>query len=257
MNLKKILHNKYIQRAIWIIVILAIWEYTALYSGISPLLLPPVEDVLYTLGTSLFNGDLLNQILFSLLIIAAGMIISIILSILLALLSVRFKIAASFIDTITALAHPLPGLALMPLIIIWFGMGTNAVLFLIIHSALWPILLNTIAGLKAVPEIYIDVGKNLSMSQIAISWEIMFRASLSYVISGIKIAWARAWRTFIGAEMVFGAIGTKGGIGWFILKQRTFMNTSALYAGIIIVVIIGMLVEDLLFTKAEKKIIDR
>lgn len=255
--MKRFINNKYIQRLFWIILILIIWELTALYSGISPMLLPSVGKVYDALIDSLFNGDLLYQSFFSLCIIAAGLVISVCLSVILALLSVRSAAAQSFIDTVTAIAHPLPGIALMPLVIIWFGMGTNAVLFLIIHSALWPVLLNMVTGLKAVPDIYIDIGRNLSMSSFAITWEIMFRSSFDYILSGIKIAWARAWRTFISAEMIFGAIGSKGGIGWFILKQRTFMNTPKLYAGIIVVIMIGMLVEDILFVLIEKHTISK
>ncbi len=248
MKPNKVIRNKYIQRTFWIVLILILWEATATFGAVSPLLLPRVEDVAKTLWDALTNGSLGIQTLYSLGIIAAGMAISIVLAVLLSLLSMRYSVAESLIDTLVSIAHPLPGLAVLPLIIIWFGLSTATVIVLIVHSALWPILLNMKTGLRAVPRIYSDVGRNLSMKPLRITWEILLRASFGYTLSGMKIAWARAWRALIATEMAFGAIGAVGGIGWYIFKERTFMNTPALYASIIVVVAVGMLVEDLLFS---------
>lgn len=91
------------------------------------------------------------------------------------------------------------------------------------------------------------------MSRKEILFEIMLPSSMGYIISGVKIGWARAWRAFISAEMVFGSVGGKGGIGWYIFNQRTFMDTAGLFAGIILVIVIGILVENVLFAAMEKK----
>ena len=144
---------------------------------------------------------------------------------------------------------------LLPLIIMWFGTGTGAVLAIVVHSAVWPLLLNIMTGFAEVPQIYTDIGRNLSMSKREILFEIMLPASVGYIISGTKIGWARAWRAFISAEMVFGSVGGKGGIGWYIFNQRTFMDTSGLFAGIILVIIIGVLVENVLFGAIEKRVV--
>jgi NitT/TauT family transport system permease protein len=113
------------------------------------------------------------------------------------------------------------------------------------------------AGFQAVPQIYLDSGRNLELSPWEIAYEIKLKASLPYLISGVKIAFARSWRALIGAEMVFGAIGLKGGIGWYIFKQRTFMNTSGLFAGIIVVILIGLFIERFLFDYIEKRTVQR
>ena len=91
------------------------------------------------------------------------------------------------------------------------------------------------------------------MSPWAVTLEIRLPASMPYLLSGIKIGWARAWRALISAEMVFGAVGAKGGIGWYLLNQRTFMDTAGLFAGIILVVLIGIFVEDVLFSLIEAR----
>lgn len=244
-------------RAFWCILLLILWESWVKISRVSPMLFPSVEKVLFTLWDDLLYGNLLNQTLSSLWLIGLGLAISAVLALFLSLLSIRSSILMSLVDTLTAIAHPLPGLALLPLIIMWFGTGTKAILAIIVHSALWPMILNLMAGFSSVPEIYIDTGRNLSMSSASITLEIMVRASFGYLLSGIKIGWARAWRALISAEMVFGAVGDNGGIGWYLLNQRTFMDTAGLFAGIILVILIGILVEDVVFRTIESRTLTR
>lgn len=244
-------------RAFWCILLLIIWEVWVKVSHVSPMLFPSVEKVFFTLWEDLFQGSLLSQTLSSLWLIVLGLSVAAGLALFLGLLSVHSPTLMSLVDTLTALAHPLPGLALLPLIIMWFGTGTKAILAVIIHSALWPLFLNLMAGFSSVPEIYIDTGRNLSMSSVSITLEIMVRASFGYLLSGIKIGWARAWRALISAEMVFGAVGDKGGIGWYLLNQRTFMDTSGLFAGIILVILIGIFVEDVVFQAIESRTLKR
>lgn len=250
-------HSKGVSRAFWCLFLLLVWELWVKISHVSPMLFPSVEEVLITLWEDLFHGNLLGQTISSLWLIGLGLILALILSLAAGLLSIHSKTAAGFMDTLTAIAHPLPGLALLPLIIMWFGTGTKAVLAIIIHSALWPMLLNLMAGFSSVPDIYLDTGRNLSMGPVSITFEIMLRSSFGYVLSGLKIGWARAWRALISAEMVFGAVGNKGGIGWYLLNQRTFMDTSGLFAGILLVILIGILVEDVCFSVLEKRTLQR
>lgn len=244
--------RKWAGRIFWLCIFLIVWYLSCRVSHVSPMLLPSPADVWETITYGIFHGDLLWQTAYSLWIIAWSLFLSAVLAVILALVSRQNRLVNSFTDTLTALAHPLPGLALLPLIIMWFGTGTGAVTAIVVHSALWPVFVNLTAGFDAMPAIYEDIGRSLSMSQTAITLEIRLRASLGYLISGLRIGWARGWRAFISAEMVFGAVGAKGGIGWYILTQRTFMNTAGLFAGIILVILIGVLVEDGLFAAIER-----
>jgi NitT/TauT family transport system permease protein len=108
-----------------------------------------------------------------------------------------------------------------------------------------------ITGFKATPKVYSDVGRNIGLNRLALLKEIHIPASLPYLISGFKIAWARAWRALISAEMVFGAVGGKGGLGWYIFKQRVFMDTAGMFAALAVIMLIGILVEEVMFEKVE------
>ncbi|MBR5969506.1 MAG: ABC transporter permease [Lachnospiraceae bacterium] len=244
-------------RWIWVLVLLLAWELTVRLSDISPLMLPGIGDILSALVRDATEGRLLTQTLFSLGMIAGGMLCSFVLALFLAYLSRLHEIPEALVQVLCTIAHPLPGLALMPLIILWFGTGTGAVFALIVHSALWPLLLNLVTGLERTPELYTDLGKSLSMSQTAVFFEIRLRYAAPELIAGLKTAWARSWRAFIGAEMVFGAVGAYGGIGSYLLTRRTFMDTAGLFAGILIVVLIGIFVEGLLFRLIEKQTVDK
>jgi NitT/TauT family transport system permease protein len=85
----------------------------------------------------------------------------------------------------------------------------------------------------------------------------MIPNAFPYILSGLKIAWARSWRALVSAEMVFGASGVVGGLGWFIYKTRYFMDIEAVFAGLISVIIIGMLVDEFLLKTLENKTVKK
>ena len=227
--------------ALWVVLLFVFWYLATTVFSVSPLILPKLSSVWATLKDSIINGELLYQTYYSLKIIVTGLFFSVLIALFFSLLSERCLILSSLGKVLTLLGHPLPALALLPLIIVWFGTGDLSIIVIIIHSALWPIMINLEEGFSEVKPVYLEVGKNLGLSNIEMTLEIR-----------LKSAFARSWRALIGAEMVFGAIGDKGGIGWYIFKQRTFMNTSGLFVGILVVVVIGILVETVLFRWLEK-----
>ncbi|HPE15817.1 MAG TPA: ABC transporter permease subunit [Oscillospiraceae bacterium] len=242
---------------LWVLVLLLIWEAAARFSGVSPLLLPTVEATVASLFDALFHGTLFYQALFSIGIIALGLFIGVALALVLALLAVQSRLADSLVGTLTALAHPLPGLAILPLLILWFGSGTGVILAIIVHSILWPVLLNLTAGLRQTPAMYLDIGHLLSLSKPRIAVELMLPCAVPDLLAGVQIGWSRGWRALISAEMVFGAVGRLGGVGWYLFKERTFMDAPGLFAGILLVICIGVLVEGVLFSRLERLLLTR
>ena len=174
-----------------------------------------------------------------------------------AIAAARWRTAANLIETLLLIFHPLPGIALFPLVILWFGVGYLSIVILIIHSVLWPMVTNMLSGFRSLPEVFRLVGMNYQLGSPRFSLYILIPGSFPHLISGLKIGWARAWRALISAEMVFGAAGGMGGLGWFIFKRRVFMDTPGIFSGLIVIILIGMLVEDLVFTVIEKHTLGR
>ncbi|WP_018306904.1 ABC transporter permease [Desulfitobacterium hafniense] len=244
-------------RLFWIIVILGVWEVTA-QSGIFPeAIFPSLLIIAKALGNAVVSGEILLQTSFSLALILQGLLIGLLAAILSSALAVSHKGVHGLVDTLTAIAHPLPGIALLPLIIIWFGTGTVSILVIIVHSVIWPMILNIMAGFKGIPPIYKEAGLNLGLNHVRVIKDIMIPASLPYVLSGLRIGWARAWRALISAEMIFGAVGLNGGLGWYIFKQRVFMDTPGIFAGLFVIVLIGIVVEDFFFAAIEERTIKK
>jgi NitT/TauT family transport system permease protein len=217
------MENKYRQRLVWVTVLALFWQLTAWSGLFSDLIFPGLDQIFLALLKSLKDGTLVKQIAFSLSIIIQGLIIAAAAALILALTAYFSKYADGLIDTLTALAHPLPGIALMPLILIWFGSGKTAILIVIIHSVLWPLILNLSTGFNSIPDIYTLIAKNYRLNKLEFMFKILIPASFPYFISGLKIAWARSWRALISAEMLFGAINSLGGLGWYIFQKRVFL----------------------------------
>jgi len=245
------MENKYRQRLVWVTVLALFWQLTAWSGLFSDLIFPGLDQIFLALLKSLKDGTLVKQIAFSLSIIIQGLFIAAAAALILALTAYFSKYADGLIDTLTALAHPLPGIALMPLILIWFGSGKTAILIVIIHSVLWPLILNLSTGFNSIPDIYTLIAKNYRLNKLEFMFKILIPASFPYFISGLKIAWARSWRALISAEMLFGAINSLGGLGWYIFQKRVFFDLPGVFAGIIVIIFIGVTVEDFIFKKLE------
>lgn len=244
--------RKRIYKLVLILLLLVAWEAGVRLSGVSPLLFPPASEVFRTLFTDLLHGKLPGHIGFSLLLIFEGLLIGGSAALLLSLAGTARLSVSSWVETLVALFHPLPGIALLPVVILWAGTGRIAVLLIIIHSVLWPLTTNLTAGIRAVPQHLHDVSRNFQLNLLQRTMHLIIPSILPYLISGMRIGWARAWRALIAAEMVFGAVSGRGGLGWYIFQKRVFMETEGLFAGILLLMLIGIFFEEFVFELLEK-----
>lgn len=245
------------KRIIFIIIMVGIWEALAVSGIFPPMLFPSARKIMAAFARDMASGELLMNAAFSLYLIIAGLLIAAVLTIVLATLAFVSKIFDDFLDTAVAIMNPLPGIALLPLALIWFGIGQKPIVFIIVHATLWPMILNAVTGFKTVPAILKEVGQNIGLTGPRLVFSIMVPASFPYLLAGLKIGWSRAWRALIAAEMVFGTAGVVGGLGWYIYKQRFMMEVAGVFAALTVIAIIGILVEDLLFGWLERKTIKR
>jgi NitT/TauT family transport system permease protein len=242
---------------VFVAVLAALWEVGSRVSGVSGVLFPPFSEVIRSLGGSLLEGELPERIGFSLLLIAEGLGMGIVIALLLSVGARAHRGIASAVESMTAFFHPLPGIALLPLVILWAGTGTAAVVVIIVHSVVWPLWSNLTAGFRSVPPHLLDVARNFRLSPPRMILQLLIPSSFPFLLAGLRIGWARAWRALIAAEMVFGAVGARGGIGWFIFQKRVFMDTTGLFAGIVTVMVIGVVVEELVFETIERVTVRR
>jgi len=237
--------------------LLAVWEGLTRLLHVSPLLFPPASAVLLAFGRGVASGEVPGYAAQSLKVLLTGMGIGALLALVLTTLAVTTRVGAEFLETVTSMFNPLPAIALMPLALLWFGLGTASLVFVVVHSVLWPMSLNTYTGFVTVPTTLRRVGENLGLRGWRFVAGILLPAAFPYILSGLKIGWAFAWRTIIAAEMVFGVAGSQGGLGWYIYQNRFEMNTDLVFAGLVTVILIGLLVEHLGFKWLERRTVLR
>jgi sulfonate transport system permease protein len=246
-----------VRKAAIVASLLAVWEAATRLGGVSPLLFPPASTVLRSFARSLVSGEVPGYAGQSLKVLLAGMAIGAAGALVLTTFAVTTRLGAELLETLTSMFNPLPAIALMPLALLWFGLGVKSLVFVIVHSVLWPMSLNTYTGFVTVPPTLRRVGQNFGLTGWRLVAGILLPAAFPYILSGIKIGWAFAWRTIIAAEMVFGVAGSQGGLGWFIYQNRFEMNTDLVFAGLLTVILIGLLVEHLVFRWVERKTVLR
>jgi NitT/TauT family transport system permease protein len=239
------------------VALLVAWEAWTRLFKVSPFLFPSASAVVAAFGRSILNGEIPGFALQSLKILLTGMALGATIALILTTLAVTSRLGSDLLQTLTSMFNPLPAIALMPLALLWFGLGTNSLVFVIIHSVLWPMALNTYTGFVAVPVTLRRVGQNFGLTGWRLVAGILLPAAFPYILSGIKIGWAFAWRTIIAAEMVFGVAGSQGGLGWFIYQNRFEMNTDLVFAGLLTVIIIGLVVENVVFRWLERRTVLR
>lgn len=255
--IKKIWSFNIARNLIYAIVVAVAWQ-AAYLSGIFPeILFPSVNQIASSFSKEIMDGSMLVKLAFSMRLIAIGIIISIGLTIVLTLLAMFSKSVKSLINTLISVFDPLPGIALLPLAILWVGIGDKAIVFIMIHSIIWPMLLNIIGGFNSVPMIYQEVGRSIGLKDYKLITGVFIPASVPSILTGFKTGWARAWRALISAEMIFGATGATGGLGWDIYTKRSYLDMPGMFASLIVIMIIGILVEDVIFKKIEKNTVKK
>jgi NitT/TauT family transport system permease protein len=243
--------NGFVRKGLLIAILALVWELYARHLD-QPLLMPSLSDTLAALGERLADGSLVERIATSLKVLLLGYATGIILAATLTILAINTRIGTDFLETMTAMFNPLPAIALLPLALIWFGLGITSLVFVLVHSVLWAVALNTHSGFRAVSQTLRMVGRNYELRGVRYVVMILVPAAFPSILTGLKIGWAFAWRTLIAAELVFGVSSGKGGLGWFIFENRNLLDIPAVFAGLLTVIVIGLVVENLIFRSIER-----
>ncbi|AXW87726.1 ABC transporter permease [Lonsdalea britannica] len=245
-----------VRKSLLLILLALVWEGAARWQN-NDLLLPTFTQAASAFVEDIRNGELPAKIAISMSTLVKGYLIGTALALALSALAVSTRLGRDLLSTLTSMLNPLPAIALLPLALLWFGLGTQSLIFVLIHSVLWPMALNTYSGFLGVSETLRMTGRNYGLKGLRYVWHILIPAALPSILSGLKIGWAFAWRTLIAAELVFGASSGQGGLGWYIFQNRNELYTDRVFAGLASVIIIGLLVETLIFATIERVTIKR
>ena len=245
-----------VYQAIFILVVLGIWAFFVREQA-TEMTMPPPWEVGRVFFNFIVSGELLFKLYHTVLAIAVGLFASILIAIVMTSAALLFTRAAYVVEVLTTIMHPMPSVAMIPLVIVWIGIGFSGVVALTINSCLWPILLNSYTGFRAVHVTYMEVGRNVGLRKFKLILHVMIPSALPYLLAGLKVAWARSWRTVVAAEMVFGTTSASEGIGWFIFEALQYVNFSQILSGVLVIILFGIVMERGVFETIEKKTVIR
>lgn len=251
------LYNQVWLRKIGILIFLALgWEIYGRWLD-NPLLVPPFSAAVQALWSDLASGVIPARAWSSIQVLMIGFASGTFLAGLLTVFAISSKLGTDFLDTMTAMFNPLPAIALLPLALIWFGLGAGSLIFVLIHSVMWAVSLNMLAGFRGVSTTARMVGRNYNLTGLRFVARILIPAAFPSILAGLKIGWAFAWRTLIAAELVFGVSSGKGGLGWYIFESKNQLNIAEVFAGLLTIILIGLAVENVVFRVIEKNTVQR
>jgi NitT/TauT family transport system permease protein len=253
---ERLYNQAWLRKALLLVLLIGIWELYARHLD-NPLLVPTFSDTVEAWWGAIISGVLPARVAVSLRVLAIGFSSGVLLAGVLTVLAITTRIGTDFLETMTAMLNPLPAIALLPLALIWFGLGVGSLVFVLIHSVLWAVALNTHAGFRGVSQTLRMVGRNYGLSGLRLVLKILIPAAFPSILAGLKIGWAFAWRTLIAAELVFGVASGKGGLGWFIFESKNELDIPEVFAGLLTIIMIGLLVENVVFRTVEIRTLRR
>lgn len=244
--------NGTFRKTVILLVLAIIWEVYARFLD-NPLMFPTFTDVLVALWNATIHGPLLARLWVTMKTLLAGYCAGIALAAAFTIFAMTSRLGQDVLSTLTAMFNPLPAIGLLPLALLWFGMGNAALVFIMVHSVLWPVALSTLSGFQSISESLRMAGMNFGLRGIRYVLLILIPAAFVSILAGLRIGWAFAWRSLIAAELVFGAASGSGGLGWYIFESRNQLNTADVFAGLFAVILIGLLVENVIFRGIENR----
>ena len=254
--IEKIFEKAVVRRGLILIALALVWEAYGRWLD-SPLTFPTFLDTMTALKDGIASGVIPKRMMVTLETLVTGYFLGLIIAALLTTVAVTSRVGTDLLSTFTAMFNPLPAIALLPLALLWFGLGRPSLVFVIVHSVLWAVALNMQSGFLSVSETQRMAGRTFGLKGLRFVLGILIPAAFPAILAGLKIGWAFAWRTLIAAELVFGVSSGQGGLGWYIFENRNTLDTAAVFAGLLSVMAVGLVVEAVIFRVIEAKTVRR
>lgn len=243
------------------IVIVAIWEVISKLQLFPTFMFPPLiipndpggVTVAKTLVSGILSGQILEATAVTLGRLLIGFFIAVVLGLTFGFLIARYKWVDDTLGFFVTALQSIPSIVWFPLAIVWFGLGNVAILFIIAIGATWTMTVNSSAGFKNVPSIYIDAARTLGASGTHMIRTIIVPASIPHIISGLRVSWAFAWRAIMAGEL----LGASGGLGYLLDLGRSIQAMDLVLSIMIVIGIIGTIIDSQVFLRMERSVARR
>jgi len=237
-----------------LLVAAAAYEALARSGAFPPALLPTLPKVATTLINQLLDGTLLEYAFFTLYRVLFGLALAVAVGLPLGIAMGRWRPVEHFFLPLASALMPIPSLAWVPVFILWFGLGNTVAIVVVFYAALFPMLLNVWAGVRAVNPLWLRAADAMGADTRALFWKVIIPGASPFIIAGLRQAFLRAWIAVVGAEML---AASDWGLGWVIFDAKEFLNTDVMLAALAVIGCIGFVFERLVFGSLERATVAR
>ena len=222
-------------------VVLLIWELGSRNNPALQPYLPPVSRILSSLSELIVSGRIVNHLMITLSRFLQGYLLAASIAVILGTVLGYFRLVHSLFEALIEFLRPMPSVAIIPVAILLLGISDAMIVAVTAYASLWPVLINTIDGVRYIERTLIDTGRTFGLNRRQILWLVVLPAAAPYIVTGLRISLSIALILVTTAEMIAGSKG----LGFFILDEERSMNSGNMYAGVILVSVLGYLLNRL------------
>jgi NitT/TauT family transport system permease protein len=230
------------------IVVGGVWEIVAHLGVFPPRLFPPLEVIAAAFWRLTAAGILPHHAVQTLLRLLGGFALAGVAGVAVGIAMGRWRRAEDVFLPLVSIGAPIPGIAYAPLFLLWFGLGDVPAVLLVAFVSAFPIIFNTWTGVKAVKEIWLRSAQAMGATDRRLFRHVILPGALPYILTGLRLGLAQAWRILVGVEML---AAVPWGLGWLIFGAREFLNTDVMLAGVAVIGVLGLALEKLVFQRIE------
>ena len=235
--------------ALTLLIVAMLYEALARSGWFAPALMPTLPKVGGMLVAVLLDGSMLAHAATTLYRVLFGLGLAIVAGLPLGILMGRSRAVENFVLPLASALMPIPSLAWVPVFILWFGLGNTVSIVIVFYAALFPMLLNAWAGVRAVNTLWLRAAGAMGAGEQALFWKVIIPGASPFIITGLRQAFLRAWVAVVGAEML---AASDWGLGWVIFDAKEFLNTDLMLASLAVIGAIGFAFERLVFGSLER-----
>ncbi len=233
---------------------MAIWEAFARSGMYSTAMTPPVESIAKIMWGMLADGSLIKNASATLVRVFIGLSISFALAVPMGVLMARYWVAERIFLPVLSVLLPIPSLAWVPLFILWFGIGDTATILVVVYASIFPLVYSVWTGVRAVNPLWLRAATVMGADEATLFRKVIWPASLPYLITGLRLAFGRAWIGVIGGELL---ASPKLGLGEIIFNAAEFLNAGIMLSTLIGIGAIGVFFERFVFQTLESVTVRR
>jgi NitT/TauT family transport system permease protein len=237
-----------------VVVALLAYEAVARSGWFAAALVPTLEATARTLWAMLTDGSMEGHALATLARVFTGLALASVTGLVLGFLMARYGAVERFFSPLVSALMPIPSLAWAPVFILWFGLGNVATILIVFYASTFPMLINTWSGARSVNPLWLRAARSMGASGPRLFWKVIVPGASPFIITGLRLAFQRAWIAVVGAEML---AASAFGLGWVIFDAKEFLNADIMLSSLAVIGAIGFLFERLVFGTLERATILR